>query len=446
MVNLFRRLRSSSLSRFVGVAAVSAAALSGYHWLAPDGVSSALAQASRRGTAAGTPIGRVGNRLVYGHAEIAIPAGWKVETDFTSGMHVGYTFFPDQYEHFYDSPIIMTITPGLRDTPDRLEPFINAVLDDRELADGLGPQEYEAWRQGDESILTENNVAMSRERSGTIGDDSSRAGLILSNVKVIYNKRHVYIAQVGEGVGALIDFYVSKPEEMEPYFPILQSIIESYRFVPAAVTEVGSGDRLIGLYSGRGGYWLLYDNGRFASTPDNGYKIPTRCTPDVCGRFVQGAGGVSFNFDNGKVSSARIAGGALTMGASRYALAQPLAGGTPLSGLYKLQSGVSSGGAFGSVIAYTNNKFAFDAAGNFQSSEKFGSSTALIGQTAFGPRTIGGASGSSDGSNKGGYSIDGYILTLRSENGATTRRFIYRALDKAGRATIAIDGRAYERE
>lgn len=411
-----------------------------------DPVEEALAQAARHGSATTTPIGRIGDRIVYGHAEIAVPPGWKIETDFEKGMHVGYTLYPEEFERFVDSPIILTITPGLRDAPDTLEPFINSVLDDRELKDGFDPFEYEAWRSGDDSILEKKNVVMSRERGGTIGDDPERGALISSNVKVIFNKRHVYIAQVGQGVGALIDFYVSNPEEMAPYFPVLQRTIESYRFVPGAISELGSQDRLIGLYSARGGYWLLYDNGRFASTPNNGYRIPTQCTPDICGRFVTGAAGISFNFDNGKVMSGRIAGGTLAIGESRYALAQPVAAGTPLAGLYKLQSGFSTSTAAGNVSAYTDNKFAFDTSGNFQSSEKFGSTSSLTGLTAFGPRTTSTATGSEDGSNKGRYSIDGYFLVLRSENGATTRRFIYRAVDKAGRPTIAIDGRAYERQ
>lgn len=446
MANISGKAFSRCLPRLAGIVTVSAAALLGYHWLSPDGVSSALAQAARRGSATATPIGRIGDRIVYGHAEIAIPPGWKIETDFEDGNHIGFTLYPGEFERFVDSPIVVTITPGLRDAPDTLEPFINTVLDHRELKDGLGVRDYEAWRSGDDSILVEKNVVISRERGAAIGDDPKRAALITSDVNVIYNKHHVYIAQVGQGVGALIDFDVGKPEEMQPYFAALQSMIESYRFVPEAVTELGSRDRLIGLYSVRGGYWLLYENGRFASTPINGYKIPTRCTPDICGRFVTGAAGISFNFDNGRAVSGRIAGGTLAIGEARYALAQPVAAGTPLTGLYKLQSGFSRSTATGDVSAFTDNKFAFDTSGNFQSSEKFGSTSSLTGLTAFGPRTTSTATGSEDGSNKGRYSIEGYFLVLRSEKGAITRRFIYRAVDKAGRPTIAIDGRAYERQ
>ena len=413
-----------------------------------DGVSQALAQAADRAAAAGAPrIGVSDGRLVYGNAEIDVPDGWKIETDATKEPYVGYMLYPAEFEHFYDSPVLLTITPGLRDAPDKLEPFIDAVLDDRELkADLISSSDYEAWRAGDDSILSKNNVEMSRERSGAIGDDPDRGALISSNINVVYNKRHIYIAQVGQGVGALIDFYVAKPEEMQPYFPVFQNIISSFRFNPEAVTEVGAQDRIIALYQGRGGYYLLYDNGRFASTPDGGYELPASCNPEVCGHFVPHRASMSLIFDDGKTTDARVTRDSLAIDGAEHRFAQPLAAGTSLSGLYRLTSATSFSGAFGSGSVFTDNKFTFDSSGNFQSQEKGGVGIGLIGQTSFGPRNAGGGTSRDDGTNEGRYSIEGYFLVLHGTDGSTSRRFIYRAVDKEGRSTIAIDGRTYEQQ
>ena len=449
MVNVFKSL---SFKRKIQVIGLVVAGL----WLTnhlffggfSGGVDAALAQASDSATATGAPrIGRSGNTIVYGHAELTIPDGWKVETDHSKSPYVGYTFYPAGFEHFYDAPVVVTITPGLRDAPDRLEPFISRVLDDRELKSDLISANYDAWKGGDETVLSERGVVMSRKRSGAIGDNPDQGALITSDINVIYNKRHVYIAQVGQGVGALIDFYAAKPEEMDAYYPALQSMIASFRFNPQAISEVGSKDRLIAFYSGNGGYWLLYDNGRFASAPHGEYAIPSACAANVCGRFTKNRSSITFGFDDGNTQTARITKSGLTVDDYSYALAIPFAVGTPLNGSYKLDSAVSFSGAYGNGSAYTDNKFTFDGDGHFHSKEKSGTAISLMGQTDFGPRyTGGGLAARDDGTNEGSYTIDGYILTLRRADGFTTKRFIYRAVDKAGNASIAIDGRAYERQ